>query len=84
MINRFFYKSSLSDFIYDSVDTVFGRISRNDEGDSVAEQKYAWSEEIEIMQLVLQPWKDENGEELFESVDDDDDANPHLPVLAPQ
>ena len=66
MFNRFFYKSTLSDFIYNSVDTIFGRISRNDEGDSVAEQKYAWSEEIEIMQLVLQPWKNENGEIIFE------------------
>lgn len=66
MFNRFFYKSTLSDFIYNSVDTIFGRISRNDEGDSVAEQKYAWSEEIEIMQLVLQPWKNEHGEIIFE------------------
>ncbi len=30
------------------------------------EQKYAWTEEIEIMQEVLQPWKDEHGEILFE------------------
>lgn len=66
MINRFFYRSSLSDFITDSIDTIFGKISRNDEGDSVKEQKYAWTEEIEIMQEVLQPWKDEHGEILFE------------------
>ena len=66
MINRYFYKSSLHDFISDSTDTIFGKISRNDEGDSVKEQKYAWSEEIEIMQEVLFPWKDENGEILFE------------------
>ena len=66
MINRYFYKSSLHDFISDSTDTIFGKISRNDEGDSVKEQKYAWSEEIEIMQEVLFPWRDENGEILFE------------------
>lgn len=53
MINRFFYKSSLSDFLSDSIDTIFGKISRNDEGDSAKEQKFAWSEEIEIMQEVL-------------------------------
>lgn len=66
MINRFFYKSSLSDFIEDSVDMIFGKISRNDEGDSVAEQKYAWAEEIEVMQHTLIPWKDEVGEIIFE------------------
>ena len=66
MINRYFYKSSLHEFISDSTDTIFGKISRNDEGDSVKEQKYAWSEEIEIMQEVLFPWRDENGEILFE------------------
>ena len=66
MINRFFYKSSLSDFLSDSIDTIFGKISRNDEGDSAKEQKFAWSEEIEIMQEVLSPWKEEYGEILFE------------------
>ena len=66
MINRYFYKSTLKTFINDSPDNIFGVIARKDEGDSVAEQKYAWSEEIEIMQSVLQPWKDENGEIIFE------------------
>jgi hypothetical protein len=66
MINRYFYKSELSVFVEDSADDIFGKIARNDEGDSVAEQKYAWSEEIEIMQQTLLPWKDENGEIIFE------------------
>jgi hypothetical protein len=66
MINRYFYKASITDFTSDSLDVIFGKIARNDEGDSVAEQKYAWSEEIEIMQQVLLPWKDENGEIIFE------------------
>ncbi len=66
MINRYFYRTTLSDFINSSVDAIFGCISRNDEGDSVAEQKFAWSEEIEVMQSVLRPWKEENGEIIFE------------------
>lgn len=66
MINRFFYKASIADFTRDSLDDIFGKIARNDEGDSVAEQKFAWAEEIEIMKRVLQPWKDENGEIIFE------------------
>lgn len=66
MINRYFYKSSLADFIADSLDTIFGKISRNDEGDSVAEQKYAWTEEIETMKEVLLPWSHEQAEIIFE------------------
>ena len=66
MINRYFYKSTLQDFIGASIDKIFGTISMNDEGDSVAEQKYAWTEEIEIMQHTLAPWRDESGQILFE------------------
>ena len=66
MVNRYFYRSTLSDFINNSIDRIFGIISRSDEGDTVAEQKYAWTEEIEIMQKVLLPWKDEAGEIIFE------------------
>ena len=36
MINRYFYKTSLSEFVKDSSDDIFGKIARNDEGDSVA------------------------------------------------
>ncbi len=66
MINRFFYRSNLSSFVNDSSDVIFGKISRFDEGDTVKEQKYAWAEEIDIMQQVLLPWKNENGEIIFE------------------
>lgn len=66
MINRYYYRSSIAEFVEGSVDSIFGMISRNDEGDSIAEQKFAWSEEIEIMQNALTPWVSENGEVLFE------------------
>lgn len=66
MINRYFYKSTISEFVKSSIDEVFGAILRNDEGDSVSEQKYAWDEEIEIMKKALQAWKYENGEIIFE------------------
>lgn len=65
MINRFFYKSSISDYLMESENTIFGIISRNDEGDSVSEQKNAWTEEIEIMQKVLSHWRNEHGEVIF-------------------
>lgn len=65
-MNRFFYKSEIKKFVKDSIETIFGIISMNDAGDSVKEQKYAWSEEIEIMQHVLFPWREENAEIIFE------------------
>ena len=38
----------------------------NDEGDSVAEQKYAWRDEIEILKNTLKPWQLDNSEIIFE------------------
>lgn len=49
MINRFFYRSSITQFISQSTDEIFGLLSKNDEGDTVAEQKFAWTEEVEIV-----------------------------------
>ena len=66
MTNRYFYKAPFRTFIDASEETIIGHISLNDEGDSVSEQKYAWSEEIKILQRVLRPWKDEYAEIIFE------------------
>lgn len=66
MINRFFYKATLPQFINASKEQIFGQIASMDEGDSVAEQKFAWSEEIEIMKQVLAPWQNEYAEIIFE------------------
>ena len=65
-INRYFYKSSISEFISFSSDFIFGKISLADEMDTSATQKFAWIKEIEIMQKVLQPWKLEKAEIIFE------------------
>ena len=66
MINRYFYKSTLAEFVNCTVDTIFGQISRADELDTSATQKFAWNEEIEILQNVLQPWQLEKAEIIFE------------------
>ena len=66
MINRYFYRSSFKQFIDESFNSIFGALSSNDEGDSVRDQKDAWSEEVTIMKDVLNTWKDENGEIIFE------------------
>ena len=66
MINRYFYKSSISGFIRSSTDFIFGQISRADEMDSMSTQKFAWIVEIETMKRALQTWKHEAAEIIFE------------------
>ena len=63
---RYFYRATFTQFINASREQIFGTIASMDDGDSVSEQKYAWSEEIELMKQVLLPWKDEYAEILFE------------------
>ncbi|MBQ8361677.1 MAG: DUF2075 domain-containing protein [Bacteroidaceae bacterium] len=65
-MTRYFYQSSIQDFIRKSTTNIFGEMSINDDGDTAATQKYAWSEEIEILKQALNSWKEENGEILFE------------------
>ena len=55
MMNRYFYKSAVKDFVRASEETIFGQIAMKDEGDSGAEQKYAWSEEIDIIYHGVPP-----------------------------
>ena len=52
MINRYFYKSSISDFLNTPVDTIFGIMSRADEMDTAATQKYAWEHLLSNMELI--------------------------------
>lgn len=66
MINRYFYKSSISEFLDNPVDIIFGQMSRADEMDSAATQKYAWEQEIEIMKEALLPYKNEESYIIFE------------------
>lgn len=66
MINRFFYKSSITNFLKTPVDTIFGQMSLADEMDTAATQKYAWEQEIEIMKESLKPYHGEDAWILFE------------------
>ena len=65
-MNRYFYKGTINDFLASSKDSIFGQIASMDEGDSVSEQKFAWAEEIDLLKQVLQPWKNEYAEIIFE------------------
>lgn len=66
MINRYFYKSSISTFLKSSVNTIFGQMARADEMNTADTQKYAWEQEIQIMKHVLQRYANERAEILFE------------------
>lgn len=66
MINRYFYKSTISNFLKDSIDEIFGAMSRADDMNTASTQKYAWEQEIQIMKSVLSPYAHEPAEILFE------------------
>ena len=65
-MQRYFYRATFTEFINASKEQIFGTIASMDDGDSVSEQKFAWSEEIDLMKQVLAPWKNEYAEILFE------------------
>lgn len=66
MINRYFYRNTFQQFINATKKEIFGQIALMDEGDSVSEQKYVWSEEIDVLKQALTPWRNEHAEILFE------------------
>lgn len=66
MINRYFYRATFQQFINATKKEIFGQIALMDEGDSVSEQKYAWSEEIDVLKQILISWGNEHAEILLE------------------
>ncbi len=66
MINRYFYQSNVKSFLAEETDSIFGKMSRADEMDTAATQKFAWEQEITIMKDVLAPYADEQAQIIFE------------------
>ena len=66
MTNRFFYQADIAIFLSDSTDKIFGVMARADEMDTAATQKFAWTQEIDIMKSVLTPYAGESGQIIFE------------------
>lgn len=66
MNKRFFYSNSISCFLRQNDDEIFGLLSKNDEYDTLATQKYAWLDEISLMKSTLQPYAGEEGWIVFE------------------
>lgn len=63
---RYFYYSDIKSFLGESPEQIFGKLSRNDEYDTAATQKYAWEQEIEVMKQVLEAYRNEPGWVIFE------------------
>ena len=63
---RYFYYSDIKSFLGESLEQIFGKLSRNDEYDTAATQKYAWEQEIVVMKQVLESYRNEPGWVVFE------------------
>ena len=63
---RYFYYSDIKSFLDESLEQIFGKLSRNDEYDTAATQKYAWEQEIVEMKQVLDAYRNESGWVIFE------------------
>lgn len=63
---RYFYYSDIKSFLGESLEQIFGKLSRNDEYDTAATQKYAWEQEIVVMKQVLESYRNEPGWVIFE------------------
>lgn len=66
MSNRCLYNASFSEFLLQDPLTVLGTLHNNYHGDALTTTDEAWMGEIMLMQKVLKPWEDENGQIVFE------------------
>ena len=66
MISRYFYYAKLEDFLLESFESIFGKLAKSDDGDSVQSQKSAWDTEIQILKDALEPFGKENAWITFE------------------
>jgi hypothetical protein len=66
MSNRCLYNASFNEFLQQDPLTVLGTLHNNYHGDALTTTDEAWMGEIMLMQKVLKPWEDENGQIVFE------------------
>ena len=66
MSNRCLYTATFSEFLSKEPLTVLGAMHNNYHGDALTTTDEAWMGEIEVMQQVLEPWKEEQGQIVFE------------------
>lgn len=63
---RCLYTATFSEFLSKEPLAVLGALHNNFHGDSLTTTDEAWMGEIEVMQQVLEPWKEEQGQIVFE------------------
>lgn len=66
MSNRCLYTATFSEFLSKEPLAVLGAMHNNYHGDALTTTDEAWMGEIEMMQQVLDPWKEEQGQIVFE------------------
>ena len=66
MSNRCLYTATFAEFLNQEPLAVLGALHNNYHGDSLTTTDEAWMGEITLMQQVLEPWKDEAGQIVFE------------------
>ena len=66
MSNRCLYTATFSEFMNKEPLAVLGAMHNNYHGDALTTTDEAWMGEIEVMQQVLEPWKEEQGQIVFE------------------
>lgn len=65
-MTRCLYNSTIQEFLQMSPEALLGHFVNNYHGSALTSTNEAWASEIEIMQDVLQPWRDEYGQVIFE------------------
>lgn len=66
MSNRCLYYSTFSEFLQTDAPSIYYAIRTKYHGGAYDTTDEAWEEEIEVLQHVLLPWKDENAHIIFE------------------
>ena len=66
MNNRCLYTAAFREFLNKEPLAVLGALHNNYHGDALTTTDEAWMGEIEVMQQVLEPWKEEQGQIVFE------------------
>lgn len=63
---RCLYNSTIREFLQLSPESLLGHFVNNYHGVALTTTNEAWNNEIHIMQEILQPWMDEDGQVIFE------------------
>lgn len=66
LMTRCLYHASIHEFLQQSPVALLGTFVNNYHGVAMTTTNEAWADEIHIVQETLQPWKDEDGQVIFE------------------